>query len=133
MTGRINLSHPRRGRLEEWLDTGADDRVTAHVEHCDRCAGTLEELAAAADHPRLAPDEELGEAVRDALAPPDDLNERVMRRIAERERANHEVGLIIDIFGISRDAAELMFPPAPPSDEGPAIGPAEDRQREEDE
>ena len=135
MTSRINLSHPRRKRLQAWLGDGLDERVTQHVEHCDRCAGTLEELAVAPDHPDLAPDDELAEAIRDALAPPDDLNERVMQRIAERERANHEIALILDLFGITRDAADLMMPNESTQPEGrrPAIDPAEEQQREEDE
>ncbi len=130
MTGRINLSHPRRKRLQEWLDGGLDDRVTQHVAHCERCARTLEELAGSTDEDELVPDAELVEAIRDALAPPDDINERVLRRVAERERASREVALLLDIFGISKDAADLMM-----SDEIPERTdrrPANDHEPRED-
>ena len=133
MTSRINLAHPRRMRLQEWLDGGTDERVTQHVEHCDRCARTLEELAGPAVEDELVPDDELVEAIRDALAPPEDLNERVLRRVAERERANREVALLLDIFGISRDAADLMMSDetSEPTDQHRAID--QEPQREDDE
>ena len=77
MTGRLGFSHPKRERLRAWLDApevversaagdlGDDeiDRITRHVETCERCASELEDLARTGEI-ELAPDDELARAPR---------------------------------------------------------------------
>ncbi len=129
----IRLTHPRRSRLLEWLETGDDERVTQHVEHCDRCARDLEELSAEPGSLALEPDGELGDAIRAAMPPPDDLNERVMRRIEARRLAERELSLFLGLFSIPRDAVDLMMPEVPGAQPSarPAVDPADQSQREE--
>lgn len=109
------MAHPRRSRLRAWLETGGSERVTAHVEHCDRCARVLEEMAVEQE-PELTGDGGIvaggiGEALRAATEPPDGLNERVMQRIADRRLAEREASLFLGLFSIPRDAVELMMRP----------------------
>ena len=120
MTNRLLFSHPNRKRLQAWLDDAplASDEAAsldAHIAQCDRCATRIESLVGGVDL-ELAPDDELAEAIRDAFTPPDDLNDRVMRTIDERERADREISLLLGMFSIAKDAAELMMPPV----DGPA-------------
>lgn len=129
----LRLTHPRRKRLAEWLADGEDGGITAHVETCERCASTLEELSVEAGLPDLEPDAELGRAIRESLPSPEGLNERVMLKIAERERAEQEMSLFIGLISLPKDAVELMMPPVAETDDPPAIDPApEDHHREED-
>lgn len=123
----VKLAHPRRKRLAAWLESGGrDESVTSHVEHCERCAALLEEMSEAEGHPELVPDDELGEAIRDALSPPDDLEERVLRGIAERERTQREAALFFGLISLPKDAAELMMPPEATSTDPPTERPAID-------
>lgn len=117
MSVRLSFSHPSRKRLQAWLDGTAEEQITDHVEHCDRCAARIEEIADIPSHPELDDDPELGAAIREVFTPPEDLNERVMKKIDARERADREVQLLLGIFAIAKDAAELMMPPPPSADE----------------
>lgn len=110
MMGRLALGHPSRKRLAAWLDAAdAAPAVTAHVENCERCAARLEELAEA-EGDGAGLDETIGAALRTAYTPPDGIEERVLRSIDARERLDHEMNLLLGIFAIAKDAAELMLP-----------------------
>ena len=130
---RVKLSHPRRSRLLEWLETGDGDRITQHVEHCDRCARVLEELSVEPGAPELEGEAELGAAIREAMSPPANLNERVLRQVEARQRAERELSLFLGLIAIPRDAVDLMMDPEPPGTSSrPAIDPAHGQQREEE-
>ncbi len=110
MMARLALGHPSRKRLATWLDASeASPAVTAHVETCERCAGRLEDLAAGAPDD-VALDDRLGDALREAYAAPDGIEDRVLRSIDARERADRELNLLLGIFAIAKDTAELMLP-----------------------
>ena len=113
MMPRLALGHPSRKRLAAWLDaTEAAPAVTAHVEQCERCAARLEEMATVeSDDPLL--DEAFGDALRTAYAPPVGIEERVLRSIDARQRLDREMNLLLGIFAIAKDAAELMLPDEP--------------------
>ena len=110
MMARLALGHPSRKRLATWLDASeAAPAVTAHVETCERCAARLEEMAGVEpDDEQL--DEAIGDALRTAYAPPEGIEERVLRSIDARERIDREMNLLLGIFAIAKDAAELMLP-----------------------
>lgn len=108
---RISFKHPNREQLLAWLNgVSADDSViTMHVDQCDRCAERLNELAELGDD--SAVDDELATAIREVYEPPEDLNSRVLEKIDERERTDREVNLLLGLFAIGKDAADLMMPP----------------------
>ena len=126
MMARLALGHPSRKPLAGWLDASdAAPAITAHLETCERCADRLERLADQAmdDHPL---DPAIGEALREAYAAPDGINDRVMRSIDARERADREMDLLLGMFAIAKDAAELMLP-----DDSPGASVDDDRPRED--
>jgi hypothetical protein len=123
MNARLALMHPNRKRLMAWLDRGplgmsggadtrtvrADEVVTAHVEHCERCADRLEQLSSVgADDEGL--DGSIGLALREVYQPPSGISVRVLRAIDERKRADEELDLFLGLFSIVTDAAGLMLP-----------------------
>ncbi len=114
MMARLALGHPSRKRLVTWLDASdASPSVTAHVETCERCARLLETLAAESpDDSALdaALDEEIAEALREVYTAPEGIEDRVLRSIDARERADRELQLLLGIFAIAKDTAELMLP-----------------------
>lgn len=125
---RLALGHPSRKRLSTWLDAAdAAPAITAHLGSCERCAARLEELAGTSLEDTEF-DEEIGDALREAYAAPEGIEGRVRRTIDARERADHEMNLLLGIFAIAKDAAELML-----SDESGRRGGDEPRNREEPE
>lgn len=131
----VKLTHPRRSRLRAWLETGDGARITQHVETCERCALTLEQLSEEVGGFDLGPGSELGDAIRETMSPPLDLNERVMRRIEERRLAERELSLLLGLIAIPRDAVDLMMPPERQTEPSRRreIDPPSDQQREESE
>ena len=84
MIARLGLGHPSRKRLAGWLDASdAAPAVTEHLETCERCAGRLEELAAASLDD-VALDDEITDALRKAYAAPQGIEARVLRSIDRR-------------------------------------------------
>jgi hypothetical protein len=126
MMARLALGHPSRKRLATWLDASdAVPAVTEHLETCERCAGRLEELAETSPEDDGL-DREIGEALREAYAAPEGIEDRVLRSIDARERADREMNLLLGLFSIAKDAAELMLP-----DDDDRSGSDEQRHREE--
>lgn len=120
MITRLTLAHPSHKRLRAWLERSApatgddrdarnDDAVTAHVEHCERCADRLVALSFE-DSDDEALGGEIAMALREALAPPPGINDRVLRAIDERQRADREVNLLLGLFSIATDAVDLLLP-----------------------
>lgn len=110
MMARLALGHPSRKRLATWLDASdASPAVTAHVETCERCAGRLEELASTSVDD-IGFDDEITDTLREVYAAPDDIEARVLRSIEARERADRELSLLLGIFAIAKDTAELLLP-----------------------
>jgi hypothetical protein len=126
MNARLALTHPNRKRLLAWLDRElivspvsadgrarrVDEAVTAHVEHCDRCADRLEHLSG--DETQDESPGNIGVALRDVYQPPQGINDRVLRAIDDRKRVDEEVNLFLGLFSIATDAADLMLPDGHP-------------------
>lgn len=136
---RRYLVHPRRSRLEAWLDAddlGPGDRLTAHLETCGRCASRLDEivLGEAVDFDfsdMLAADVDesiegtassgpgdggrsaVAAVLRDAWSVPDELPTRIHRAIDERARADQELDLLLGLVSLGKDTAELLLPAEP--------------------
>ena len=126
MMARLALGHPSRKRLAVWLDASdAAPAITEHLETCERCAERLEHLAdVSLDDDDI--DGQIGDALREAYAAPDGISDRVLRSIDARERADREMNLLLGLFSIAKDAAELMLP-----DDDDRAGSDEQRHREE--
>lgn len=107
---RLSFKHPSREQLLAWLNGASvdDSVITMHIDQCDKCAQRLSDLADEADDGAV--DDELASAIREVYEPPADLNTRVLKKIDERERADHEMNLFLGLFAIGKDAAELMMP-----------------------
>ena len=69
----------------------------------------LEELASTSID-EIGFDDEITDALREVYAAPDDIEARVLRSIEARERADRELSLLLGIFAIAKDTAELLLP-----------------------
>ncbi len=108
---RLAFAHPSRQRLLAWLDATEDNSgVTEHVEHCERCATKIEELAelpVGSEPPVVA---SLGDALREAYELPEGINDRVMEKIRQRRLVDREMNVLFGLFAIPQDAVDLMLP-----------------------
>jgi len=64
-------------------------------------------------HAPGAPDDEslpgIGDALRDIYRAPDDIELRVLETIDARKRSERELNLLVGLFGIVGDAADLLL------------------------
>lgn len=95
--------HPKRRRLQRWLDTGEPRRVSHHIERCLECQELLEELSAL--------DEELVADLQAATSPPDDLRERTHGGVDVRLHEEAVFGAFIDLFTIGWDFTRTVLDP----------------------
>lgn len=112
----LQFAHPSRSKLRDWLSSlTPSEKVTMHVESCERCASRLVDLDdREADRKDKATDEALlAQTVKSAWAPPTDLAERVIRSIDERERNQRDLNVVLGLFGVAAETASLMLPPDP--------------------
>jgi len=94
--------HPNKRDLQRWMDGGAD-HLDEHVDTCEKCARTLEELAGA--------DADLRPALLTLLAPPDDLEERINERIAARVQDRQDMALFSSLLGVGVETGRVVFEP----------------------
>ena len=124
--------HPSRSKLRDWLASlSPSEKVTVHVESCERCASRLVDLA---DRETTGLDKATDEAllaqvVRAEWAPPADLAERVIRGIDERQRNERDLSVMLGLFGVATETASLMLRPEPEVPEARA-NPAPPPQRD---
>jgi hypothetical protein len=71
--------HPSRRRLVSWAQDPDDPRIEAHVETCERCLWTVEQVETFEDIP-------LGDALRAFLSAPVDFEDHLVDR-AEAARS----------------------------------------------
>ena len=119
----MQFVHPSRSKLRDWLSSlSPSEKVTVHVESCERCASRLVDLA---DRETSSLDQATNEAllaqvVRAEWAPPADLAERVIRGIDERQRNERDLSVMLGLFGIAAETASLMLQPEPETPEAGA-------------
>lgn len=113
------LAHPTRSKLRDWLSSlTPSERVTTHVESCERCAARLVDIADEdVSAGGQATDQDVfAQVVKAQWAPPADLTERVIRSIDQQERNQRDLNVMLGLFGVATETASLMLPPEP--DEG---------------
>ena len=99
----MSARHPKRQRLQRWLDTGGPHRVSRHIERCPQCQEQLEELTAL--------DEELVADLQAATSPPHDLRERTHGGVDVRLHEEAVFGSFIDLFTIGWDFTRSVLDP----------------------
>ncbi len=112
----MQLVHPSRSKLRDWLlSLAPSEKVTVHVESCERCASRLIDLADRETNGVDKATEEalLAQVVKTEWAPPADLAERVIRRIDERQRNERDLNAMLGLFSVATETASLMLPPEP--------------------
>lgn len=108
------FAHPSRSKLRDWLSALApSEKVTTHVESCERCASRLVDIADNETSGVEVATEEalLAEVVKSEWAPPADLTERVIRGIDERAQNERDLNVMLGLFGVATETASLMLPP----------------------
>lgn len=97
----MSLRHPGKAALRDWLAGDADENVERHVDTCQRCATTLEELDAT--------ETEIGEALAEILAPPDGLTERLVAGVNAKLSSRQVMGVVADLFGAGIETSRLLL------------------------
>ena len=114
----VQFVHPSRSKLRDWLAALApSEKVTVHVESCERCASRLIDLAdrETGGVDKATDEALLAQVVKNEWAPPADLAERVIRGIDERQRNERDLNVMLGLFGVATETASLMLPPEPPA------------------
>lgn len=115
----MQFVHPSRSKLRDWLSAlTPSEKVTVHVESCERCASRLIDLAdrETGGVDKATDEALLAQVVKTEWAPPADLAERVIRGIDERQRNERDLTVMLGLFGVATETASLMLPPEPDSD-----------------
>jgi hypothetical protein len=99
----MRARHPKRQRLQRWLDTGEPRRVSHHIERCVECQEQLEELSAL--------DEGLVADLQAATDPPDDLRARTHGGVDVRLHDEAVFGAFTDLFAIAWDFTRGVLDP----------------------
>ncbi|MDH3302967.1 MAG: hypothetical protein OES24_20900 [Acidimicrobiia bacterium] len=100
------LLHPSRRALQDWLHGDVDDaKLDAHIAVCQRCANSLEQLAADADHDAG----DLAGALALALAPPEDLPSRLEQKVSKRLDSRVMFGVLSDLFAAGIETSRLLM------------------------
>lgn len=95
--------HPNKRQLLQWLE-GEAEELDAHIDTCEKCALTLDELEASAEA-------DLKPALLSLLAPPDDLEDRISERIAARVQSRQDIALFSSLLGVSVETGRVVFEP----------------------
>lgn len=92
--------HPNDDRLLAWLDGNAPE-LDEHLADCERCAQSVDRLAAA--------EADLRPALLSLLAPPADLATRVSERLAARIQSRRDVELFGSMLGLPVETGRVVF------------------------
>ena len=101
--------HPSQQQLQAWLERGAPTRVGKHVDNCERCMATLEELSDLGDS--------LVAELTDALAAPTDVEDRTAREVESRLRNEAAFTAFLDLFTVGWSATKTILDIEEDSDE----------------
>ena len=101
--------HPSQQQLQAWLERGAPTRVGKHVDNCERCMATLEELSDLGDS--LVAD------LTDAFAAPIDVEDRTARQVENRLRNEAAFTSFLDLFTVGWSATKTILDIEEDSDE----------------
>ena len=95
--------------VEAWLERGGPTRVGKHVDNCERCMATLEELSDLGDS--LVAD------LTDAFAAPIDVEDRTARQVENRLRNEAAFTAFLDLFTVGWSATKTILDIEEDSDE----------------
>lgn len=102
----MNLLHPSRTRLSDWLDgADADTKLDRHLGGCPRCAARLEGLA--------PPHTDLRVPLASALQPPADLVPRLQTGVRKRLEGRQDLRLLGQMLGLPLRTARLLLDEEP--------------------
>ena len=101
--------HPSQQQLQAWLERGAPTRVGKHVDNCERCMATLEELSDLGDS--------LVAELTDAFAAPIDVEDRTARQVENRLRNEAAFTSFLDLFTVGWSATKTILDIEEDSDE----------------
>lgn len=117
----MQIVHPSRSKLRDWLSSlTPSEKVTLHVESCERCASRLIDLAdrETGGVDKATDEAMLAQVVKTEWAPRADLAERVIQGIDERARNERDLNLMLGLFSIATETASLMLPDHTTTTEG---------------
>ena len=99
--------HPRKSKLERWLDGEDDTKLANHVANCDRCVSVIEEIGnAEADLPGLG-------SYSLWLDPEDGYKERVEASAAERLDSREVLGIVGGLFAAGFQSTKILVTEEP--------------------
>ena len=101
--------HPSQQQLQAWLERGGPTRVGKHVDNCERCMATLEELSDLGDS--------LVAELTDAFAAPIDVEDRTARQVENRLRNEAAFTAFLDLFTVGWSATKTILDIEEDSDE----------------
>lgn len=102
------LRHPSSRALRDWLGGSVDPKVDRHVETCNRCAGTIEDIDTIQGD-TTGGDASISEALATVLSPPADLSDRLSRRVAARLDSKVMFEIVSDLFGAGLETSRLLL------------------------
>jgi hypothetical protein len=102
--------HPSEKQLASWL-SGEHAHFDAHIDACERCAKTLDEIDVAVGSNVEALTAELRPALLTLLQPPEDLHERISQRISARLQDRNDAGLLGSLLGVPLETSRIFFEP----------------------
>lgn len=101
------LFHPSRRSLQAWLGGDTDDeKLDNHISVCQRCANTLEEIAADDGEEES---HDLAGALAVALAPPVDLPTRLEHKVTQRLDSRVMFGVLSDLFAAGLETSRMLI------------------------
>ena len=109
----LQFMHPSRSKLHAWLSALApSDKVTTHVESCERCASRLIDIAdtETTGAEKAADESLLAQVVKTEWVPAIDFTQRVIQRIDQQEKNERDLSVMLGLFGLAGRTAELMLP-----------------------
>jgi hypothetical protein len=101
--------HPSQQQLQAWLESGSPARIGKHVDTCERCMATLEELTDLGDS--------LVAELTDAFAAPTDVEDRTARQVESRLRNEAAFTAFLDLFTVGWSATKTILDIEEDSDE----------------
>ena len=97
--------HPSPERLMGWLESGSPDRVGRHIDACETCMATIEDLS------ELAP--ALVAHLGTTLAAPGEVELRTARAVDARLRDRAALSVLADLFTVGGEWTRLMLDDEP--------------------
>jgi hypothetical protein len=93
--------HPGQHALNAWLSTGAPTRVGRHVDACEQCLATLEQLTSL--------DDALVAGLGEVVAPPRGIEGRTATAVERRLRDEDALLTFFDLFATGWTTTKVIL------------------------